>query len=447
MADSGEQTVPVYQPPLRDRVIDVAVRHGQLTEKLQELGDVAVKLERVQHDIYAFRGKVTSQQTRLKTLEQITEETRAEYVKMSNTLAKRIMNRRGPRSRALDLRREAAEAARAQQASHVHELETNRQRLVQAERDKLELEQQHIEWCAASEELDRMDEMLFGGATPEFPEDDQAEWQAKVLEQLQLLVAAETARERRARQHLKDAFPSLTSAIKDIQTALQHCINIGVASNTKYTTQLMTNSDARATVRGTQPLVLNAKTNSGKFFTTVAKARASQLLISKPPKFVLIELYLMPGCHSPRAVDERGLHRSLEASYAQAKSLKFYLEAEIARSLERQKKLTTEAEKVLQDLRRARQECRTLRRSIVLRVVQERRLRDEEAHATATSAAIASLGHQQQHQHDAASLHESPMVSANLQLELRKEALQRLRTMIALPDPESDDDNMYPMIA
>ncbi|CDW94244.1 hypothetical protein [Sporisorium scitamineum] len=169
------------------------------------------------------------------------------------------------------------------------------------------------------------------------------------------------------------------------------------------------------------------------------------MLVQRPPEFRLIELYLMPGSKNPKAVDERGLHKSLETSYAQAKALDSYLKREIAASLERQKKLTAETANLHETLKSARQHLRDVRRSIFVAVVQE-----DGSHQTGASkpgVAAAQSGAEQQGfklpLQDAA----NPMISAHLHENLRKESHARLRKLIALPDPESDDDNLYPVIA
>lgn len=427
---ASERSIPVYQPPLRQRIAGFYERHTKLTAKLENLGDIPAQLDSVQHEIYSTVGKVKAQEARLKTLQIISQEKQDLYARMSSTFAKRMMNKRGSRSRALLQAQEEVKKAASQQAAHELELESNRSLLASQQARTRELERDLIEHSAMSNELDKVDRMLFDGATPEFPQDDFAEWEVRVLAQVETFMAAEANREKRARQMLKDATPFITSVIKDIQTALQYCIASGVASNKKYVNQLTTSNTAKSTVRGTQPLVLKAKTNSGKFFTTIAKARGSQMLVERPPDFRLIELHLMPESKNPKAVDERGLHKSLETSYAQAKAVDSYLKREIAASVERQKKLAAETAKMQDTIRDAHEHLRRTRRDIIVSVVQED-------------------NHKQTSMQFALPLQDraNPMISTHFQENLRKEALQRLRHLIALPDPESEDDNLYPVIA
>ncbi|CBQ73911.1 conserved hypothetical protein [Sporisorium reilianum SRZ2] len=444
-APASVRSVPAYLPPLRQRIAGYYERHTQLINTLEELGDVPAQLEATQHDIFSVTGKVKSQETRLKTLQAISKEKRDLHTKMSSSLAKRLMNKRGRRSRLVVQAHDQAEEAAVQQAAHEAELHHNRSLLESKLRHKLELERDVVQYTELSNQLDKIDHTLFDGATPEFVRDDFAEWEVKVWLQVQVFMAAETAREKRARQMLKDATPILASIIKDIQTSLQHCIDSGLASNTKYTKNLYSNTTAKSTVSGTQPLILKAKTSSGKFFTTIAKARGSQMLVARPPQFRLIELYLMPGSKNPKAVDERGLHKSLETSYAQAKALDSYLKREIAASLERQKKLNAETAKLQETIKSARQHLRAVHRSIIVAVVQEDG--SHQIGATQPSAAASQNGAEQQDcklpLQDAA----NPMISAHFQENLRKESHARLRKLVALPDPDSDDDNLYPVIA
>ncbi|TKY84578.1 hypothetical protein EX895_006480 [Sporisorium graminicola] len=439
------RSVPAYQPPLRQRITGYYERHTQLTNALEQLGDVPAQLEATQHDIFAVTGKVKSQEVRLKTLQAVSKERRDAHTKMSSSFARRLMNKRGRRSRLLVQAQEQAEEAAVQQAAHEAELDHNRSLLASKQQRKLELERDLVQYTEISNQLEKIDQTLFDGATPEFVHDDLAEWEVKVWMQVQVFMAAETSREKRARQMLKDATPILASIVKDIQTCLQYCIDSGVASNTKYTKNFHSNNSAKSTVSGTQPLILKAKTSSGKFFTTIAKARGSQMLVQRPPEFRLIELYLMPGSKNPRAVDERGLHKSLETSYAQSKALDSYLKREIATSLERQKKLTVETTKLQETLKGARQHLRAVRRGIVVAVAQE-----DGSNQTGVpepdSAAAQSHAEQKDYKlplQDGA----NPMISTHFPDNLRKESHARLRKLVKLPDPESDDDNLYPVIA
>lgn len=442
---ASDRSVPAYQPPLRQRIAGYYERHTQLTRDLEHLGDVPAKLDAVQHEIFSVTGKVKSQETRLKTLQSISQETRDAHAKMSNSVAKRLLNKSGKRSRLLAQAHDEAEKAAVQQAAHESELAHNRSILASKQQRKLELERDLLDYDVVSNQLDKIDAALFEGATPEFVQDDFAEWEVQVWLQVQMVMAAETNREKRARQLLKDAVPILASIVKDIQSALRFCIDAGVASNQKYNKNLTSNTTSKSTVSGTQPLVLKAKTSSGKFFTTIAKARGSQMLVQRPPEFRLIELHLMPGCKNPKAVDERGLHKSLETSYAQAKALDSYLKREIAASLERQKKLTTETMKLQDTIKEARRHLRAIRRHIILEVV-----RDDDTQSSGASQESPTAGRSSAEKRDyALPLQDAanPMISTHFQENLRKESHARLRKLVALPDPESDDDNLYPVIA
>ena len=115
---ASECGVPAYAPPLRQRVVGFYERHTKLTDTLAALGDVVASLDAVQHDIFAITGKVKSQEVRLKTLQAVSNEKRQAHAKMGSTLAKRIMNKRGTRSRLLLKAHDEAEQAAAHQAAH-----------------------------------------------------------------------------------------------------------------------------------------------------------------------------------------------------------------------------------------------------------------------------------------------------------------------------------------
>lgn len=453
---ASARSVPAYLPPLRQRIAGFYERHTKLTKSLEDLGDVPAQIDATQHEIFAATGKLKSQESRLKTLQAITQEHRDTHAKMGSSLTKRLMNKRGRRARLVVQAHDDAEKAAVQQAAHEQELQDTRTLLAKKQQHLADLQRDLVEYSSVLNELDKIDRTLFDGATPEFAEDDFAEWEAKVWLQVQLYMGSEANREKRARQMLKDATPLLASIIKDIQTALQHCIDSGLASNQKYTKNLYSNTGPTSTVRVTQPLVLRAKTNLGKYFTTIAKARGSQMLVGRPPEFRLIELHLMPGSKNPKAVDEKGLHKTLETSYAQSKAMDSYLKREVAASLERQKKLTAETAKLQCTISNARSHLRQVRRRIIVSVVEEDQ--GEAKHASKSTAASDSINSVSNSEDASCSTEHgtfalplsdapNPMISTQFQENLRKEALARLRKLVALPDPDSDDDNLYPMIA
>ncbi len=152
---ASEHNVPAYQPPLRQRIAGFYDRHSQLTKKLEALGDIPAKLDSNQHEIFSVTGKVKSQEARLKTLQSISQETRDTLEKMSSSLAKRLMNKRGNRSRLLVRAQAEAEKANQQQVGHEAELEYNRSVLASKHTRKEELERELVEYSAVSNESTR----------------------------------------------------------------------------------------------------------------------------------------------------------------------------------------------------------------------------------------------------------------------------------------------------
>ncbi|KAN0060714.1 hypothetical protein ACQY0O_007372 [Thecaphora frezii] len=362
-------SIPIYIAPLRHRIAQAYERHTSLNQRLDDLGDVPTQIEREQQQMYVVSGRLTSQKARLKTLQADDAAAQRAYDAMVNSVAKRLINRRPARGSAVQKARSRYEAAHSTLEQHLDLISTNEVELARIKAELAELEVRKEEHTRLVDDLEHVNDSLFAGPTPEFPEEDLLEWEHNVLQETSKLLQAEANREKRARQLLQEASSSLQSCIKDLQTALQHCIDLGVPQNRKYSKQLFVGGSASSTVKATTSLVLRTKTNSGKFFTTIARARGSQALVQRAPEFTLIELHLMPGQRSPKAVDERGLHKSMESSYAQARCCETWLRSEIAHSLERQKKLREQHALLDARIKAARRELDAFRRRIVVAVV------------------------------------------------------------------------------
>ena len=150
---------------------------------------------------------------------------------------------------------------------------------------------------------------------------------------------------------------------KDLQACLRVSIDTGIATNTKYTKQVFRGNSSAGTVKSCVPLLLRAKTNLGQMNTRFSEARIVQPLIRPAPVVQVLELHKLPGRGSEHAVNERGLHTSLEQSYAQARNClaQTNRQLDISRSrtalFERAKKdLAREAEKSLRAQRAVRRE-------------------------------------------------------------------------------------------
>lgn len=94
-------------------------------------------------------------------------------------------------------------------------------------------------------------------------------------------------------------------ATEDLQKALNISVDAGVPTNQKYTKQVFKGSGANYTSKGAAPLLLNAKTHSGRCHTLWAEARGSQHLVKAMLPMEIIETFKLPGKGSPKAVDER----------------------------------------------------------------------------------------------------------------------------------------------
>ncbi|EPQ30187.1 uncharacterized protein PFL1_02303 [Pseudozyma flocculosa PF-1] len=364
----GQAAIPIYIAPLRDRIVEASDRHTSLTQRLEALGDVPARMERDKEALYQCSGRLSSLRARTKTFESDDRAARKAYSDKVGNFAKRIINKRPARGRAVALAKDHHERARTDLEQHLDLIRATEAELLRIRAELSDLELKQVEYLQLVEDLEHLNDSLFAGPTPEFPEEDLLEWEHNVLVETGRQLQAEANRERRARQLLNQASPSLTACITDLRKALQICIELGVANNRKYSHQMFVGGSTSATVKATTSLVLRTKTNSGKFYTTIAKARGSQALVRRAPDFSVIELHLMPGQRSPKAVDEKGLHKAMEGSYAQARFCETYLRDEISQSVGRQAKLKEQGALLEEHIAQARRELDAYRRRIVVAV-------------------------------------------------------------------------------
>lgn len=142
------------------------------------------------------------------------------------------------------------------------------------------------------------------------------------------------------------------------------------AANTKYTKQMFQGNSALGTSRATTPLLLNAKTNSGKLFTVMAETRGGQPFVKPLPTLEIIELHTMPGRGSAKAVTEQVLQRRLEVSYTQAKVCVHHIIAQLAISRERSKAFAKAAEELKEECETSLRVSRAIRAEIIEAVLR-----------------------------------------------------------------------------
>lgn len=213
--------------------------------------------------------------------------------------------------------------------------------------------------------LDALDNHVFSGHTPAHPEEDELEQKYHILWQTARRLQASVQTEKRAQQHLTKAHTLCQTMVNELLKGLKIGIDTGVATNTKHKTQLWKGTDSKYTARQSRGVILRAKTLCGDLHTHYISARAIQRRIQQLPKMEVIELTRLPDQWNSRTVDEKGLHRSLETSYAQGKAVKARIEKEREKSIRRQKKLREQIDGLQGQARSVWLELRQVRRNII----------------------------------------------------------------------------------
>lgn len=213
--------------------------------------------------------------------------------------------------------------------------------------------------------LDALDNQVFSGQTPAHPEEDELEQKYHILWQTARRLQASVQLEKRAQTHLTKADTLCRTMVNELLKGLNIGIETGVANNTKHKTQLWKGTDSKYTARHSRGVVLRAKTLCGDLHTHFISARAIQRRIKRLPKMEVIELTRLPDQWNSNTVNEKGLHRSLESSYAQSKVVKAHIEQEREKSVRRQKKLKEQIDGLQGQARFIWLELRHTRRNII----------------------------------------------------------------------------------
>lgn len=140
-----------------------------------------------------------------------------------------------------------AEAEHGELSGRLGTMEERIARLKVEEGGLLRLQEKRIRLI---EEIDALDAMLFDGPTPAYPDEDVVEQQHLVLQLTADLLRSELPREARARTCLLGAQEACNKMVKELQAALQHGIDVGVANNTKYTRQVCSLSEPATNLSG-----------------------------------------------------------------------------------------------------------------------------------------------------------------------------------------------------
>lgn len=213
--------------------------------------------------------------------------------------------------------------------------------------------------------LDALDNQVFSGHTPAHPDEDELEQKYHILWQTSRRLQSYVQLEKRAQQHLTKAHTLCQTMVNELLKGLNIGIETGVANNTKHKTQLWKGTDSKYTARHSRGVILRAKTLCGDLHTHYISARAIQRRITQLPKVEVIELTRLPDQWNSKTVNEKGLHRSLESSYAQSKIVKSHIEKEREKSVKRQKKIKEQIYALQGQARSVWLELRQMRRNII----------------------------------------------------------------------------------
>ena len=227
------------------------------------------------------------------------------------------------------------------------------------------LEGELIEYRKVESRLDSIDDTRFRGPTPGHSDEDELEEQYHVTVQTQRRLRWVVQMESRAQEHLAKANQLCLALIKELLAALNIGIDIGVPSNIKHKNGLWVGSSATHSARTSRNHVLRAKTLCGDLHTNYVLARVAHRRVAVLTKLKVIELNRLPGMNAKNAVNEAGLHRSLEQSYAQAKIAKAHIENQQRQSKGRQDSIRRRIKVIGEEARLAWLRLRSKRREII----------------------------------------------------------------------------------
>ncbi|PWN96683.1 hypothetical protein FA09DRAFT_82079 [Tilletiopsis washingtonensis] len=158
--------------------------------------------------------------------------------------------------------------------------------------------------------------------------------------------------------------------VKELQAALQHGIDVGVASNTKYTRQIGRGATPHVTAKGMEPRVRTAKILSGRMYERMAEARVIQPEVRPLPTLDIVELYKLPGRRRQDSLSEQDFCRSIEASYAQARHCASHLRYGLRASNARETAARSALRALELEVLAAREALRECRRAVVAEAVR-----------------------------------------------------------------------------
>lgn len=340
--------------------------HAQLQHRLEQLGDLSGALDGVDTSLYALRGKLFVQAQRLRVLD---KQSKASFVLVK---AHRLPHQR----LMLRVRRQLhARLAAQEQAWHdAHQTESDVRDEVAsllaeveaAQTRKALLELQRQEQRELLQQLDKIHASLFlsGSGMISHPHEQATLYQHKVLTALSEMLHNEAEREKQLRTTYLDKSQRLAKELLTcVRSAIGNTTETRIGSHIPTAREMALGHEYEMT-RTITPTLQQAKILSGKMHTTMATARVFNAGVAPLPDMSIVDLQTLP---TRKAAEhhKRSLHRTLEASFAQATWCINHCSREKERSTLRQRRLTEESRGRRTRAESARTQLRFLRAQII----------------------------------------------------------------------------------
>lgn len=279
-------------------------------------------------------------------------------------LRKKLLTRLAPKGSKRSLRCIAEAEAAAKTDAEIDrasqlldEAKNTHQRL---EKVRTDLIRQHIEVQSLEAQVDALGARLFPqGAS--FPVLDRLTQEVDVLLLVKKLVPLESQREKRARTALVEAESRMRRTQKIVREILQLSIRLGIANDSRD--RVLPASSSKMT-KLAMPLLLQAKTELGDFYTWMAKARMRQTMVHSAQTIHMIDLTRLPGKRDD-SMDRDGMQKAIEKMFSQVQHGIAFVQEEIRVSKAREKNLYTFGEELTAQIQEARKRVRVARACVL----------------------------------------------------------------------------------
>ncbi|KOS15586.1 hypothetical protein Malapachy_2566 [Malassezia pachydermatis] len=327
-----------------------------LRNALERMGDVPAQQEATKVAIWKINGTIQSR-TAAYARHKAEAETKQ---KESNRLRKSVVTKLAPKhskwSSKATQAHEAATSSHQQMEASFQSLNDAKTELQRLETRRTDLVRLAIESAALQRRIDEIgDEMFPYGSEHTVLR----AWVREVrIRQLFLkLIPTEVKREQRARSALNFAEKNTVTIMKILREILELSIQFGIANDNRD--RLIPASLTKFSKRIT-PMLLRAKVLLGDFYTWIAKARMRQKFVVRAPVMELVDLSRMPDKKRNR-LDQDGLVKSIESSYAQCRALQTFTQTEINLGKTRERALYKHFDELGASISAAQREVRAAR--------------------------------------------------------------------------------------